>query len=244
MTAYLLIGQDKRLEELYEMLKQKGKQVMYVQEDAEVEALMRYPVEQGKTIVCVVGKIPKETETALKEKGAVFFHMLTDKRCKSFNAIATAEGAIAHAVIMSPWNIEGSAVCILGFGTCGKVLAEKCKALGAETTVVVRRAEMAKAAADEGHQVLQIEELQEKAAEFRYIFNTVPAVLLTDLILKRLRNDVVVIDIASDEGGVDYRAAAERKIKAIQILKIPGRFAAKSSAQKLCEILLAQEKEI
>lgn len=242
MTAYLLIGQDKRLEELYEMLKQKGKQVMYVQKELEIEALMRYPIEQGKKTVCVVGKIPQEIETALKEKGAVFFHMLTDKRCKNFNAIATAEGAIAHAIVMSPWNIEGSSVCILGFGTCGSVLAEKCKALGAKTTVVVRRAEMAEAAAREGHRVIQTEELKEKAGEFRYIFNTVPAVLITDSVLRELKKDVILIDIASNKGGVDYKAAAEQEIKAVQILRIPGRFAAKSSAKKLCEILLAQEE--
>ncbi len=242
MTAYLLIGQDKRLEELYEMLKEKGKQVMYVQEEQEIEALTRYPIEQGKKTVCVVGKIPQDIETALKEKGAVFFHMLTDKRCKSFNAVATAEGAIAHAIVMSPWNIEDSAVCIVGFGTCGSVLAEKCKALGAKTTVVVRRQEMAKAAAKAGHQVIWTEEFAEKAGTFRYLFNTVPAVLITDSVLKKLRKDVILIDIASNEGGVDYKAAAVRQIKAVQILRIPGRFAAKSSAKKLFEILLAQEE--
>lgn len=241
MTAYLLIGQDKRLEELYNMLKQKGKQAMYVPNELEIEALMRYPIEQGKKTVCVVGKIPQEMETALKEKGAVFFHMLTDKSCKSFNAIATAEGAIAHAIVMSPWNIEGSLVCILGFGTCGSVLAEKCKALGAKTTVVVRRAEMAEEVLRAGHSVIRTEELPEQAGEFHYIFNTVPAVLITDSVLKKLKKDVILIDIASNEGGVDYQAAAKRGIKAVQILRIPGRFAAKSSAKKLCEILLAQE---
>ena len=53
MTAYLLIGQDKRLEELYKMLKQKGKQVMYIQKELEIETLERYPIEQGKKTVCV-----------------------------------------------------------------------------------------------------------------------------------------------------------------------------------------------
>ena len=242
MTAYLLIGQDKRLEELYKMLKQKGKQVMYIQKELEIETLERYPIEQGKKTVCVVGRIPQEIETALKEKGAVFFHMLTDKRCKNFNAIATAEGAIAHAMLMSPWNLEGSSVCILGFGTCGRVLAEKCKALGAKTTVVVRREEAAKAAEKEGHQVIWVEELVEKAKEFYYLFNTVPAVLVTDNVLQKLRKDVILIDIASKEGGIDYKAAKTHQIKAVQILRIPGRFAAKSSAKKLCEILLAQEE--
>lgn len=242
MTAYLLIGQDKRLEELYKMLKQKGKQVMHVPKELEIETLMRYPIEQGKKTVCVVGRIPQETETALKEKGAVFFHMLTDKRCKSFNAIATAEGAIAHAILMSPWNMEDSSAGILGYGACGRVLAEKCKRLGAKTTVAVRRAEAAEAAAKEGHRVIGTEELAEHAGEFHYLFNTVPAVLITDAVLEKLKKDAIVIDIASNEGGVDYKAAAARQIKAVQILRIPGRFAAKSSAKKLCEILLAQEE--
>lgn len=240
MAAYLLIGQDKRLEELYEMLKQTGKQVKYVQKEQEIEALKSFPAD--KETVCVAGKIAKETETALTEKGAVFFHMLTDDRCKSFNAIATAEGAIAHAVVMSPWNIEGSQVCILGFGTCGSVLAEKCKALGAKTTVVVRRPETAELAAAKGHRVIMTKELEEKAGEFTYFFNTVPAVLITAPVLGKLKKDAVIVDIASNEGGVDYEAAAACGIKAVQILKIPGRFAAKSSAKKLYEILLAQDE--
>ena len=242
MAAYLLIGQDKRLEELYKMLKQKGKQVMHISKEPEKEIWERYPIERRKKTVCVVGRIPQEIETALSEKGAVFFHMLTDKRCKSFNAIATAEGAIAHAVIMSPWNIEGSTVCVTGYGTCGRVLAEKCRALGAQTTVAVRREETAKKAFQDGFQVIRTEELAEKAGEFQYFFNTVPAVLFTDAVLEKLRKDVVLIDIASNEGGVDYCAAEERQLNAVQILKIPGRFAAKSSAKKLCEILLAQEE--
>ena len=48
--------------------------------------------------------------------------------------------------------------------------------------------------------------------------------------------------MASNEGGVDYKAAEAYQLKAVQILRIPGRFAAKSSAKKLCEILLAQEE--
>lgn len=242
MAAYLLIGEDKRLEELYELLKQKGKQVTYVQKEQEIKALTGYPIESDEKTVCVTGKIPKEIETALTEKGAVFFHMMTDERCKCFNAIATAEGAIAHAIVMSPWNIEGSQVCILGFGTCGSVLAEKCKALGAKTTVVVRRSEAAELAAKKGYRVIMTEDLEKKAGEFVYLFNTVPAVLLTASILEKLKKEAVIIDIASNEGGVDYEAAASCQIKAVQILKIPGRFAAKSSAKKLYEILLAQNE--
>ena len=168
--------------------------------------------------------------------------MLTDKRCKNFNAIATAEGAIAHAIVMSPWNIEDSSVCITGYGTCGRVLAEKCKALGAKTTVAVRRPEVAKKAFQDGYHVMQTEELMNKAEEFQYFFNTVPAVLFTDAVLEKLRKDAVLVDIASNEGGVDYKAAEAYQLKAVQILRIPGRFAAKSSAKKLCEILLAQEE--
>lgn len=242
MTAYFLIGQDKRLEELYKMLKQKGKQVMYISKEPDKEIWEHYPIEQGKKTICVVGKIPQEIETALSEKGAVFFHMLTDKRCKSFNAIATAEGAIAHAIIMSPWNIEGSTVCVTGYGTCGRVLAEKCRALGAQTTIAVRREEIAKKVVQNGYHAMQIEELAENIGEFQYIFNTVPAVLFTDTVLEKLRKDAVLIDIASNEGGVDYNAAKALQLNAVQILKIPGRFAAKSSAKKLCEILLAQEE--
>jgi len=242
MATYLLIGQDKRLEELYELLKQEGKEAVYVSKEPEIKALLHDPIEKGKKTVCVAGKIPEEIQTALTEKGAVFFHMLTDNRCKSFNAIATAEGAIAHAIVMSPWNIEGSNVCVLGYGTCGSVLAKKCSALGAKITVVVRREESARQVKEQGYQAILTEELEEKAGEFLYLFNTVPTVLITAPVIKKLRKDAVIIDIASDNGGVDYKAAADFGITAVQILKIPGRFAPKASAKKLYEILLAQEE--
>lgn len=241
MIDYVLVGQDKRLEELNQLLKQAGKQTVCAQSEKEMEQLKSLSIE--KETVCVTGKIPKEIETALEKKGAVFFHMLTDERCRSFNAVATAEGAIAHAMILSQWNIDGSEAVVLGFGVCGSVLAEKLKALGANTTVVVRRKETARLACANGYQTLNFEEFEQQSAKFQYLFNSVPAMVIPASVIGQLRKDSVIIDIASGAGGVDYEAAMAAHIKAVQILRIPGRFASKSSAKKLYEILTDTSKK-
>ena len=61
--------------------------------------------------------------------------------------------------------------------------------------------------------------------KFDIIFNTIPALVLNRNELIKIRNDALVIDLASKPGGVDFDAAKELGIRVIWALSLPGRVA-------------------
>ena len=70
------------------------------------------------------------------------------------------------------------------------------------------------------------------------IFNTVPARLFDKEIIDELPPDVLLIDLASVPGGVDFAAAKDRGIKAIWALSLPGKYAPESAGKIIGETLL------
>ena len=87
-------------------------------------------------------------------------------------------------------------------------------------------------------QTLALEQLGEKAGEYEYVYNTVPAPLIDKAVLQRLNRDVLVIDIASGNGGVDYKAAEELSVHARHCLGLPGKYACRISARCLTDYVL------
>ena len=54
------------------------------------------------------------------------------------NAVATAEGAIAEAVLHSDGTLHGAACLVIGFGRVGLALAQRLRGLSAHVTVAAR----------------------------------------------------------------------------------------------------------
>lgn len=184
------------------------------------------------------GVIPEEFSEWCAERDISCYDFMKDEALAVFNAIATAEGAILEALIHQKTNLHGSRSLVLGYGRCGRVLAEKLKGMGARVTVC-SRSEIELAGANAlGMDTLLLKDLEDKIQSYEYIYNTVPAVLLRKNMLKRMRRDVLVIDIASVPGGVDYVAAKELGIHALHCLGLPGKYAPKISAKGLVDYVI------
>ena len=56
----------------------------------------------------------------------------------------------------------------------------------------------------------------------KLVFNTIPAPVFTRAVLARLKEGCIVIDLASLPGGVDFSAAQELGLKAVQALSPAG----------------------
>ncbi|MEG0570666.1 MAG: dipicolinate synthase subunit DpsA, partial [Oscillospiraceae bacterium] len=63
------------------------------------------------------------------------------------------------------------------------------------------------------------------------VFNTVPAQILGEDVLRRVEKDCVLIDLASKPGGIDFEIAKKLNIKAIWALSLPGIVAPITAAQ-------------
>lgn len=153
------------------------------------------------------------------------------------NAIATAEGAISELIRKSPYNIKDAKIIVTGYGKCGRALAIRLKALGARVTVLARRKEIRKEAKKEGFYAADFAFGPEEAMGTTMLVNTVPAPVVTELILRELPKDAYVLDIASAPGGVDFAAAKEIGIRADLLLGIPGKYAPMESAYILARAM-------
>jgi dipicolinate synthase subunit A len=160
------------------------------------------------------------------------------------NALPTAEGAINIAMQEMPGMISNSKALILGYGRIGKLLAHKLYGLQAQIYISARKhVDLAWIEAF-GYSGLSYGELDGYLDKFDTIFNTVPSLLLDEPRLKKIKQDCVIIDLASNPGGVDFNAAKNIGRNVIWALSLPGKYASASAGKILAKtIKIIMEEE-
>lgn len=141
------------------------------------------------------------------------------------NAVPTAEGAIQIAMEELPITIHNANVLVIGFGRVGKLTAHRFAALGAHVTVTARSWEQLAWAQTMGFSIQHTGNLSALLCGFDLVINTVPARILGESELVGLRDDALIIDLASKPGGVDMEAAARLGRRVIWALSLPGKVA-------------------
>ncbi len=184
------------------------------------------------------GVIPKTLGADLKYLNIPFYDLMADSAVAIRNGIATAEGAIAHAIFESNITLHGSKALVLGYGRCGKVLCDKLKGIGAAVTICTRNNIDLALAESLGYSILPFSKLKRHVGKYKFIFNTIPAPVLTSDYLNKISEKTVIIDIASVPGGTDFNYAKKKGINAKLCLGIPGKTAACSSGEILAEAIL------
>lgn len=184
------------------------------------------------------GVLPKYVRDICRKKQVLYYDFMEDESLAVFNAVATAEGCVLTALKEQPTNLHRSRCLVLGYGKCGRVLADKLKGLSAEVTVCARKEGALSYAEAAGMKKLPLAELSEKAEGFEYIFNTIPFVVITEEVLKNMQKSCLIVDIASGKGGVDYEAAKRLGVKALLCPGLPGKYAPKASACGMGEFVM------
>lgn len=160
------------------------------------------------------------------------------------NAISTAEGAIQIAIQETLKNIHGNNVLVMGFGRIGKILSKMLDGIGAKVSCEARKnADLAWIKAY-GYEPINITELKEHLNKFDIIINTIPYVVLDKEALSQVKKDVLIIDLASNPGGVDKEAINKLEIKYIKALSLPGKVSPITSAEFMKETIYNVFKEL
>lgn len=154
------------------------------------------------------------------------------------NSIPSAEGAIQIAMEKLPITIHGSSAFVLGFGRTGQTLARMLGAIGAQTRVVARNPAHRARIGEMGLEPLSFQELSGCIKEADIIFNTVPALVLTEDILQNVSPAALIVDLASSPGGTDFKAAEKLGINAILAPGLPARVAPKTAGQILARTII------
>ncbi|NLW17389.1 MAG: dipicolinate synthase subunit DpsA [Firmicutes bacterium] len=177
----------------------------------------------------------------LKELAAIYgWHLVEivgNNELAILNSIPSAEGAIQMAMEASDITIHGSTSLVLGFGRCGTTIAKDLSGLGATVIIAARAAEDLARAKVCGYQAVDFSTLPEIIGTVDFIFNTAPALVLPRALLILTKPEVVIIDIASGLGGVDYAAARRLGRKALLAPSLPGKVAPRTAGRILGELL-------
>lgn len=140
------------------------------------------------------------------------------------NAVPTAEGALAITMQELPVTVFGLNCLITGFGRISKVMARMLDVMGATVTVAARKHSDLAWAQIYGCHTMNIAKMH-SLESFDVIYNTVPERIFHERELSALKEDCLLIDLASKPGGVDMQAAAQLGVRAIWALSLPGKVA-------------------
>lgn len=182
------------------------------------------------------GGFPEEFQNACMEKRVRCYDYMKEEAIALKNGVATAEGAIAQAITLGDQNLHNNHSLVIGYGRCGSILADRLRGMGSHVSVLEENEERRARAQVCGFRTIQSSR-EISAGEYSYLFNTVPAQILGKTCLKELKTDIVIIDIASGKGGVDYDYCREKGIRAKHCLGLPGKYAPKTSAEILYEYI-------
>lgn len=154
------------------------------------------------------------------------------------NAVPTAEGALAHACSRTGRTVWGTPSLVVGGGRCARALVARLAALHAPVACAARSGAARAEAEMLGAEAVPLQGLASVAAQSLFVFNTVPAPVITRPVLTALPMGAVVIDIASAPGGTDFAAAAELGVDAALVLGIPGRMFPRTAGRIVAEACL------
>lgn len=195
---------------------------------------------EGKYLIA--GNIGIKEE--LDKKEIQFTDLLKREEFSVLNTIATAEGTIQIAMEETQRTVHGSNVLVMGFGRIGKVLAKMLNGIGAKVYCEARKNEDISWIKAYGYNPIHLNDLNRNLDKFDIIINTIPFQILDNERLSLVKKDVLIIDLASNPGGVDRKIAREKNLKVIWALSLPAKVAPLTSAEFIKETLYHVLKEL
>ena len=148
-----------------------------------------------KNITVMGGNLPAELLSGYKT-----LDLLQDPTYLATNASITAYCALRLALIKLPITLQKCPVLIIGWGRIGKCLAALLWALDAEVTIAARKETDRAMARALGYKAVPTAALGEDLNNFRLIYNTVPAEVLSREQVLHCRENCLLIDLASTQG--------------------------------------------
>lgn len=163
------------------------------------------------------------------------------------NAALTAEAAVGILIRESEGSLRHSRCLLLGCGRIGKLLARKLAGLGADVTVMARKAADRALIAELGDTPLEPEALEGRIGDFDLIVNTVPARVLSDAALCCIAPEALLLELASPPGGFNRELAKNIGLRTLIAPGLPGQYSPLAAARLMrreIEAALEEGKEI
>ena len=179
----------------------------------------------------VAGKLGEESCLAAIRAGLTVEDIMLRRGYAVGNAAITAEGAIERMMSQSPRTLWQSRVLVTGWGKLAKVLSLRLCALGARVTVAARREGDRAMASALGAEGVEFCTLESRLSDFEFVVNTVPARVFSDAMLCLIREDALLLELASAPGGFDAALAENIGLHVCCAPGLPGQCAPETAAE-------------
>lgn len=183
--------------------------------------------------IFIAGGIPKDFYNEQIKN----IDLLENEKLTILNAIPTVEGTIKIAIDEREETIHESNVLICGFGRIGKILCDKFGCLGANIYCAARKELDLAWIREKRYIPLTYNEIKEYAHKIDILINTVPTMVIDKEKLECFNKNVLLIDVASNPGGIDKDYAGSIGIKVITALGIPGKEMPLTAAKYIKEVI-------
>jgi len=189
----------------------------------------------GKLIIG--GRFNKEDIILASKLNINLYDYFDNEYVKYENAYITAEAAIALAINNTNKSLRNSKCLITGFGRIGKMLAKLLSVFCNDITVSARKdCDLAQINAF-GYRCINTNNISD-INDFDLIFNTIPQIVLDKNILNTHKKNVLIIDLASKPGGMDFDYAKENDINYIHALSLPSKISPETDAEILSKSII------
>lgn len=247
-----IVGEDARQRAAGEYLKQLGYPVLGAEQVYKADfILLPLPLDEEKAdlarllqaakpgAIALGGKVSQRAMQLAQQARVVLLDYFLRPELEELNAIPTAEGCILLLLQNRKRTLWHSDVLVLGYGRVAHALAMRLLGLGARVTVAARRPVQRAQAQSNGCRTMALTELEQQAAGFDTVVNTIPAAVLGKSVLQKLPANTLIIDLASRPGGTDFQAAEHLGLRTIHALSLPARCAPITAGEFVAQAVLA-----
>ncbi len=196
-------------------------------------------LDQGK--VLMAGMVDSDISQRITRKGVTLYDYYKSEALAISNSIPTAEGAIYELIGNSKINLQSSKALVTGYGKASSAICRLLYSLGSEVVVAARSERDRAAAQAHNCKAIPLYSLEEIASEFDFVVNTVPALVIDEKVISKLKKDCFVLEIASAPYGVDFKAAERHGIRAKKAPSLPGRISPRSAGEAIAKTILSIE---
>lgn len=183
------------------------------------------------------GRLTAQAKAMAACAGVRVIDYMTLEEVQLRNAIPSAEGAISLCMQQLDGTIDGTRVLIIGYGRIGRVLAQRLRAWGAEVYVAARKEIDQVRIRCDGFEPIRLVEggSWEIPGEYDVIFNTVPAHVIGEAALRGIREETLLIELASSPGGWSPTDAAALHKRVCYAPGLPAKYAPRTAGYLIAE---------
>ncbi len=199
-------------------------------------------IKKAKAIIG--GRIDLKTKEFAQRNKIRCIEYIELENFKSLNAIPTAEAALSIAILNTNKTIWRSKCLVAGYGCIGKYLCFLLQALGAEVTASARKEKDFNELKRKNINFINTSDINTNLENFDIIFNTIPHRIFQEEKIKELKEDTLLIDLASAPYGINHENNKDYKCKIMLSSSLPGIYSPKTAAKITTDVLEDILKEV